>query len=232
MALILSNGKTNWEYLCIAAVTGVFGFFFIFNQWENFSAFSNLQNLKKNNELTIRPAALPKEEPLKTVANYCRQRGSSYYHVKALYIKFDADPEKEIVGICQKGQIERKALLFVLDYQNGEYVAILEKEGELGMNYNTFQNLMVKNVNEDAANEKGLMVDVGNIEEILYRASDWSGQETNSYSYLYSPESGEWYWRHDWLKTDLKNGRKEEGRDFSDNIDRGGLFKVYLENFF
>lgn len=134
---------------------------------------------------------LTAEEIAKAIAkSFCREkfkekyREEDFLHLETVYfLNFDEDEKKEILGICLT--FPPKIMLFVLDQQNNKYKPVLEKVVEPGMREYVFENLQVKDINQDG------------IDEIIYEKG-FQYKASGFYAFhLYSPKDKEWFWRQD-----------------------------------
>ena len=154
---------------------------------------------------------------IKQALDFCLQQGKRYSIDSSRFLNFDADGEMEILGVC-KGPGDFGMLLFVLDKKDSQYVPVLEKEGQVGQRYYTFQNLKTNDVDEDG------------IDEIIFEESAWYGGGGNSYVHLYAPKYQQWFWRDNWWAIDIGTGKRSEGVNFSPNLEAidYGIFKEFL----
>lgn len=173
-----------------------------------------------SNEFIIKegPMVSPKmgdKEAFNPAINFCLGKNDRYYVEKALFLNFDNDGDKEILGFCW-GELGKNGLLFVLDKQDNQYKSILEKEGTSGQRHYNFQDLKINDIDGDG------------IDEIMYGEESWYMAGGDSYLYLYSPKYKEWLYRDSWW--DSTSGTKKEGVKFSSNLDleKYKAFKDFL----
>lgn len=141
---------------------------------------------------------------------------NNFYLESVQFLNFDIDEDREIVGICWRGNFDKEGILFILNKQNDEYKSVLEKEGKISQRYYTFRGLGIEDIDGDGINE------------ITYEEVGWYGGGGFSYLHLNSPKHNEWFWRNDWWKIDIESGEKKEGTSFSPNIDLEE-YKVFKE---
>ena len=170
-----------------------------------------------SNKFTVKGTILAEDA---TARSFCleRYKENDLYLESVRFLNFDSDEDKEIIGLCWKGEYDKKGLLFVLDKQNNQYKSVLEKEGETYQRYYTFENLKTNDVDGDG------------IDEIIYEEEGWYIAGGRSYLHLYSPKYQEWFYRDNWWEWDETNGTRKEGVKLSPNLDleKYKVFKEFL----
>jgi len=168
-----------------------------------------------SNEFTVKGTILAETA---IAQSFCleKYKENNFYLESVRFLNFDNDSDKEILGLCWKGEYDKEGLLFVLDKQNNQYKSVFEKEGETHQRYYTFENLKINDVDEDG------------IDEIIYEEKGWYMAGGDSYLHLYSPKYQEWFYRDNWW--DETTGTRKEGVKLSPNLDleKYKVFKDFL----
>lgn len=173
---------------------------------------------------------IEKDKIKDTASDFCTGKSPSTFrdnytgYINNLFMNFDSDSDKEILGVCSTGDSkqDQEGLLFVLDLNNDKYMPVLEQEGSIQhQRYYDFQNLMIKDIDKDG------------VDEIIYEGEGWYMAGGDSWLKVYSPKYEEWFiktksWSLD--ETDPTGEKRKEEITFSSNLKnkKYQVFKDFL----